>query len=103
MEGASDYLRYDMAQYDAFYQTHKNETATKVGDTVNNTYLQTSGDTSGLASYGEVCDLLVSWHIQQVLLPSMAEEETPFDPLDKTQVDLTGIVNAQWTAQDANG
>ena len=102
-EGASDYLRYDMAQYDGFYQTHKNETATKVGDTVNNTYLQTSGDTSGLASYGEVCDLLVSWHIQQVLLPSMAEEETPFDPLDKTQVDLTGIVNAQWTAQDANG
>ena len=95
-EGVSDYLRYDMAQYDAFYQSHKNETATKVGDTVNNTYLQTSGDTSGLASYGEVCDLLVSWHIQQVLLPSMAEEETPFDPLDKTQVDLTGIVNAQW-------
>ena len=102
-EGVNDHLRYDMAQYDAFYQTHKNETATKVGDTVNNTYLQTSGDTSGLASYGEVCDLLVSWHIQQILLPSMAEEETPFDPLDKTQVDLTGIVNAQWTAQDANG
>ena len=33
----------------------------------------------------------------------MAVEETPFDPLDKTQVDLTGIVNAQWTTQDANG
>ena len=96
-DGVNDYLRYDMAQYDAFYQTHKNETATKVGDTVNNTYLQTSGDSSGLASYGEVCDLLVSWHIQEVLLPSMAVEETPFDPLDKTQVDLTGIVNAQWT------
>ena len=102
-DGVNDYLRYDMAQYDAFYQTHKNETATKVGDTVNNTYLQTSGDSSGLASYGEVCDLLVSWHIQEVLLPSMAVEETPFDPLDKTQVDLTGIVNAQWTTQDANG
>ena len=93
--GVNDYLRYDMVQYDAFYQTRKSETATKVGDTVNNTYLQTSGDSSGLASYGEVCDLLVSWHIQEILLPSMAVEEDPFDPMDKTQVDLTGIVNAK--------
>ena len=93
-EGVSDYLRYDMAQYDAFYRTRKNASATKTGDAVNNAYLKTSGDASGLASYGEVCDLLVSWHVQQVLLPSLAEEENPFDPLDKTQVDLTGIVHA---------
>ena len=93
--GVSDYLKFDMIQYDSFYRTRKNETATKVGDKVNNTYLQTSGDSSGLASYGEVCDLLVSWHIQEILLPSLAVEENPFDPLDKTQVDLTGIVNAR--------
>ena len=93
-EGVSDFLRYDMAQYDAFYRTRKNASATKAGDAVNNAYLKTSGDASGLASYGEVCDLLVSWHVQQVLLPSLAEEENPFDPLDKTQVDLTGIVHA---------
>ena len=93
-EGVSDYLRYDMAQYDAFYRTRKNASATKAGDAVNNAYLKTSGDASGLASYGEVCDLLVSWHVQQVLLPSLAEEENPFEPLDKTQVDLTGIVHA---------
>ena len=73
-EGVSDYLRYDMAQYDAFYRTRKNASATKAGDAVNNAYLKTSGDASGLASYGEVCDLLVSWHVQQVLLPSLAEE-----------------------------
>lgn len=93
-EGVSDYLRYDMAQYDAFYRTRKNASATKAGDAVNNAYLKTSGDASGLDSYGEVCDLLVSWHVQQVLLTSLAEEENPFDPLDKTQVDLTGIVHA---------
>ena len=93
--GVSDYLKFDMIQYDSFYRTRKNETATKVGDKVNSTYLQTSGDSSGLASYGEVCDLLVSWHIQEILLPSLAVEENPFDPLDKTQVDLTGIVNAR--------
>ena len=37
----------------------------------------------------------MSWHIQEILLPSLAVEENPFDPLDKTQVDLTGIVNAR--------
>ena len=83
-----------MAQYDAFYRTKKNDKATKAGNAVNNTYLKTSGDSSGLRSYGEVCDLLVSWHIQEILLPSLAEEENPFNPLDKTQVDLTGIVHA---------
>ena len=93
-QGVSDALRYDMAQYDAFYRTKKNDKATKAGNAVNNTYLKTSGDSAGLRSYGEVCDLLVSWHIQQVLLPSLAEEENPFNPLDKTQVDLTGIVHA---------
>lgn len=92
--GVSDALRYDMAQYDSFYRTRKSETATKAGDAVNNTYLKTSGDSAGLNSYGEVCDLLVSWHVQEILLPSLAEEEDPFDPLDSTQVDLTGIVHA---------
>lgn len=34
------------------------------------------------------CDLLTSWHIQEVVLPSLMEEENLFDPMDKTQVDL---------------
>lgn len=42
----------------------------------------------------EVCDLLVSWHIQEVVLPAITVVEKPFDPLDESQVDLTGIVNA---------
>ena len=36
----------------------------------------------------DTCDLLVSWHIQEVVLPSLIEEEELFDPLDKSQVDL---------------
>ena len=35
------------------------------------------------------CDLLVSWHIQEVVLPTQIEEEVGFNPLDKTQVDLS--------------
>lgn len=37
----------------------------------------------------DACDLFASWHIQEVVLPSLIEEENPFDPLDKTQVDLS--------------
>lgn len=37
---------------------------------------------------GDTCDLLTSWHIQEVVLPTLMEEENLFDPLDKTQVDL---------------
>lgn len=37
----------------------------------------------------KVYDLLTSWHIQEVVLPALVEEESPFDPMDKTQVDLS--------------
>ena len=40
-----------------------------------------------------VADLLVSWHIQEYVLPLLKEEEVKFDPLDETQVDLTGLVD----------
>ncbi len=42
----------------------------------------------------KACDLLVSWHIQEVVLPSQIEEEEGFNPLDKTQVDLSDNPNA---------
>ena len=42
----------------------------------------------------EACDLLVSWHIQQIVLPAQLKEEEIFDPLDKSQVDLSDIPNA---------
>jgi len=37
----------------------------------------------------KVYDLLVSWYIQEVVLPSQVEEESTFNPMDKTQVDLS--------------
>ena len=46
------------------------------------------------AGFGTMCDLLVSWHIQEVVLPSISVVEERFDPMDESQVDLTGIVNA---------
>ena len=93
--GVSKQLQKDMDYYTQFFQTKKNDLATNIADTMNDTYLKTSGDKVGIASYGQVCDLLVSWHIQTVVLPSITVEESQFDPYDERQIDLSGIVNAR--------
>ena len=93
--GISDRLYQDLTYYNNFFASRRSSTATSFANTVNDTYLKTSGEDAGIKSYGMVCDLLVSWHIQQVVLPSIAIEETPFDPFDESQVDLSGIVNAR--------
>ena len=46
------------------------------------------------SSYNSVTDLFASWYIQEFILPAYKEEVQEFDPLDESQVDLTGIVNA---------
>ena len=93
--GVSRQLQQDMENYSRFFSSKKNDLATNVADTMNDTYLKTSGDNGGIASYGQVCDLLVSWHIQTVVLPSITVEESHFDPYDENQIDLSGIVNAR--------
>ena len=92
---ASPELQHDMDAYSEFFSSKRFEPATKIADTANDTYLKASGEESGIASYGEVCDLLVNWHYQEVVLPALTGEEKPFDPLDENQVDLSGIVNAK--------
>lgn len=89
--GISDTLQQDLADYSDFFNRNQDKTATKVANTANDTYLKTSGEKSGIASYSEVCDLLVNWHIQEVVLPSIAVEESHFDPYDETQVDISDI------------
>lgn len=39
----------------------------------------------------EIVDLLIRWHYQEVVIPSITEPEVQFDPMDETQVDLTGL------------
>ncbi len=90
--GVSTELAQDLNSYSAFFQTHQTQNATAFADTVNDTYLKVSGDEAGVSSYGQVCDLLVNWHIQTVVLPSISVEESPFDPYDEEQVNLDGRV-----------
>lgn len=44
---------------------------------------------NGKQAESEAYNLLASWHIQEIVLPSLIEEEDTFDPMDKTQVDLS--------------
>ena len=92
---ASKELQQDMKYYTQFFSSKRDEKATEFANNVNDTYLKTSGDEAGVASYGDVCDLLVNWHYKTVVLPSMTVEEKVFDPYDEKQVDLSGIVNAK--------
>ncbi len=46
------------------------------------------------SEYTSATDLFASWYIEKFILPLHREEEAVFDPMDPTQVDLTGIVNA---------
>ncbi len=93
--GANEYLRHDLASYSYFFASRKDDHATRLADTANDTYIKVSGDGSGIQSYGQVADLLVSWHIQEVVLPAQkTEAEESFDPYDENQVDLSGIAGA---------
>lgn len=94
-QGISQQLRGDMAGYTAFFDSRVPTTSSDLASSVNDAYLKLSGEEGGSDSYAEVCDLLVNWHIQTVVLPSITVEDSPFDPYDETQVDLSGIVNAR--------
>ena len=94
-QGISQQLRGDMAGYTAFFDNRVPTTSSDLASSVNDAYLKLSGEEGGMDSYAEVCDLLVNWHIQTVVLPSITVEDSPFDPYDETQVDLSGIVNAR--------
>lgn len=70
-------------------------------ETYNSSFAVASDKGSATALEGEdlperyhVTDLLVSLYIQEIILPQQIVEEEQFDPMDETQVDLTGIPNA---------
>ena len=84
--GVSEQLYYDMSSYNNFFNSKKDQAATDFATQVNDTYIKVNGNEQGVASYGEVCDLLVSWHIQEFVLPLMKEEEEKFNPYDTSKV-----------------
>ena len=92
-EGVGQKLQTDLNNYSSFFSQKRNDAAASFADTANDTYLRSSGDSAGIGSYSQVCDLLVNWHIQQVVLPSISTEEFVFDPFDRNQVDVSDIIH----------
>lgn len=86
--GVDPLLQQDLTDYDAFFAKEQDEKATNVANKVNDSYIQASGDESGIRSYSEVSTLLVSWYVQEIYLPAHQDEVEKFDPLDPDQVEL---------------
>ena len=59
----------------------------------NETYDIYVDNTDGTFKRSSVTDLLACWYVQNFITPLHKEEEKVFDPLDPSQVDLSGIVN----------
>ncbi len=92
--GISPELMADLTYYREFFEAHQDEDASNLANQANDTYIKVSGDESGVQSYGQVSDLLVSWYLQEIYLPAHKDEETKFDPTDKNQVELSGAAVA---------
>lgn len=82
-KGVNGKLRNDMAVYEDFFGTPKAETSSHKDEDSENTFARST-----------LPDLLASWYVQNFITPLHKEEEKVFDPLDPSQVDLSGIVNA---------
>lgn len=80
----NDLFRRDLKFYDAYFAKEKKDTATKVASTVNNAYIQASGDKKGTASYGMVATQLVNWYLQETQMSQ--ENNSKFDPFDKDYI-----------------
>lgn len=91
--GINDNLRRDLESYWAYCDSTISDDASDFANSVNNSYIQASGDESGIRSYGEVTDLLLSWYWQEIYEPlhSNDKDEDTFDPFDKNYVYGTGL------------
>ena len=86
-------LKHDLESFEDFFTGDTG--ATRLAGTVEGTGSMATKDEATMRSYDKVTDLLVSWHIQEVVLPALEEEAVSvFDPYDESQVDLSGIVGA---------
>lgn len=89
-EQASALLRGDVASYYAFYAKNSNQTASNIANTVNDKFLQVSGDSQGVKSYNQVVTQLVNWYVQKI---ERADTQTRFDPFDEGYIN--GILGEQ--------
>ena len=92
-ESINDNMWQDLKDYQKYCSDSIDEGASDFANSVNDAYIQASGDESGTKSYGEVTDLLLSWYWQEIYLPLHADDEVEdgFDPFDKDYVYEEGL------------
>jgi hypothetical protein len=89
--GVSERLYDDLADYDRFFPGAVQED--NFIALTNRLYNKLRSEDYVSPSTG---DLLVSWYIQEIVLPTYGDDNpNRFDPYDETKVDLSGIVNAK--------
>ena len=91
-DGVNAQLYQDLAYYTQFFDIPALNAA-PMARTVATAQAE-EGALVTVKDYDDVSDLLVAWHIQTVVIPSISVEDRVFDPMDENLVDLTGIVNA---------
>ena len=101
-QSENPYLRQDLELYNSSFATGSDHAYYDPEDTLTVRALSDEVVVTDTPERVNVADLLVSWHIQEYVLPLQAEEEVTFDPLDETQVDLSGIVNAKPNTEAEN-
>ena len=90
-KGVSGLLRKDLEAYEKFFG--KDSMAENNRAEITDALADKNAPIS-YSRYSDVSDLLANWYIEKFIVPLHVEEEAPFDPLDPTQVDLSGLVNA---------
>ena len=87
--GLSNNLKRDLDAFSKFFNDDPYVKANLLTDSIETV----ATPDEATAASNQMTDLLVSWHIQEVVIPSQAENaESTFDPYDESQVDLSGIV-----------
>lgn len=105
--GVNELLRQDLEEYTRFFgkakisakiRTGEQETTAATVDATDPTGETTVDDFVDIVTYSQyehASQIMTSWYIQNFIVPTHQEEEQPFNPLDPSQVDLSGIVNAK--------
>jgi hypothetical protein len=58
-----DVVSKEFSAYSAFFDKYRESTASKVTGTVNNSFLESQGQSAGTKSYGLVVDLAVAYYL----------------------------------------
>lgn len=90
-QGVNPKLRHDLQSYEKFFgEASAENNRAQIPEAA----LDENSPIS-FSEYSTAADLLANWYIQTYVVPLHTEEEKPFNPLDPSQVDLSGLVNAK--------